>query len=141
MKVTVKKISIIAFTTMIYGMSFLSFAQTKESDEKSLQGKWTLENVSAFEDNVQKLPFSVDNIDSEIPKEIDIQQDNITFGWKESKQKVKREVVVNGNSLCFPICAEWKIVDNKLQLQWMQDIDSPTDDLKMRTIVLTYSRK
>ena len=141
MKVTVKKISIIAFITMIYGMSFLSFAQTKESDEKSLQGKWTLENVSAFEDNVQKLPFSVDNIDSEIPKEIDIQQDNITFGWKESKQKVKREVVVNGNSLCFPICAEWKIVDNKLQLQWMQDIDSPTDDLKMRTIVLTYSRK
>jgi len=121
--------------------SFAAFAQLKNEQKQIPEGKWVLESVSAFEENVQ-IPFGVENIDFEIPTEINIQQDEITFIRKEGATKVNYDVVVRGNFLCFSACAEWKIVDNRLQLQWGQDImNNPTGDLKMRTITLDYKFK
>ena len=100
------------------------------------QGKWVLENVSAFEGNVQ-IPF-VDNLDCEFSTEMDIQQDEITFICKERVNKAKYDAVVRGNFLCYSVCAKWKIEENKLQLQWIQDTDGAAG---IRTIVLSYSRK
>lgn len=113
-----------------------------QNEQKQIpEGKWVLENVSAFEENVQ-IPFSIDDISFEIPAEMDIQQDELTFVRKGGTEKVKYDVVVRGSFLCFHVCAECKIVDNKLQLQWGQDIiEEATNSLNMRTIILSYVRK
>lgn len=97
------------------------------------EGKWILESVSAFEENVQT-PFSVDKLGFEIPTEMVIQQDEITFDGKESTK-------VDENFLCFQVCARWEIVDNTLQLQWKQDIEDAANSVDTRTIVLSYVRK
>ena len=120
--------------------SFSAFAQLKNEQKQILEGKWVFESVSAFEENVQ-IPFSVENIYFEIPVEMDIQQDEVTFIRKGGEVKVKYDDVVRRKSFCFPICGGWEIVDSKLQLNWGQDTDSPTGGTIIRTIVLSYSRK
>jgi len=117
--------------------SFSIYAQSKSEQEQLPQGKWVFESVSAFGENVQ-IPFSVNNIDFEIPAEIEVQQSKITFMWKAGAEKVNYNDVVRGIFLCFPVCAEWKITENKLELQWIQDVDTPTG---VRNITLTYSLK
>ena len=66
-----------AFAVGICSILLLGFVQTKENDEKTLQRRWVLENVSAFDENVEVRPFSADSIP--ISTEIDIQQDELTF--------------------------------------------------------------
>ena len=137
MRISMKKMITIAFAAGIYGLSVCGFAQTKENDDKLLHGKWVLENVSAFDENRKKLPLNADSLEVSIPLEMDIQQENIVFVWKEYTETAKYNAVVKGEALCFPICAEWKVSKNKLQLQWIQDMD--IDDAEMDvTIVLTY---
>ena len=137
MRRVMKKVIVAALAACICGVSF-TFAQTK-NDEKALIGKWVFESVAAFEDNVQKIPFSMDSLDCcEAPKEMDIQQNEITFVWKESTYTERYGIAVKGGILCFPICAEWKIVGNKLQLSWTQDLNSNPNGL---IIVLTYKLK
>ena len=134
----IKKLFVTALFIGFYGISAFGVAQTNEQNEKALKGKWILEKVSAFEENVQKIPFSVDSLGCEIPVEINIQQENITFVRKKHSDTAKYNFVVRGGILCFPICAEWKVVAKKLQLKWVQDVDSSPNGL---TIVLTYKLK
>jgi len=109
----------------------------REVQEKIPEGKWVLEKVSAFEENVEITPFNLDSISCcTIPIEIAIQKENIALMGKD---KVKYNGSIRGKFLCFPICAEWQIVEKKLQLQWVQDIES--QESRMRTIVLTYQLK
>ena len=128
---------------LLAGMFVPSFAQTNE--ENPLQGEWVFESISAFEEGVQKIPFSVDSLDNnvmsccEVPSEMDIQQEEIVFVLKNKTVSEKYNVVVTENSLCFSICTEWKIVNNKLQLQWTQDIAN--QEPRVLSIVLTYKLK
>ena len=144
MKVSVIKTIVSALITGVCILPVMTFAQVNENDEKLLQKKWILENVSAFEENVQKLPFSLDSLDNamscyEVPSEMDIRQDEIVFVRKNGTDKARYDLVVNGNGMCIPICAQWKIVGKKLQLQWTQDIEGK--EPKVLTIVLTYKLK
>ena len=121
--------------------SFAAFAQPKNEPEKIPQGKWEFENVTAFEGNVQ-ISFSVSDIDFEIPTGMNVQQDELTFAYKEGTTKtVKYGTVVRGNFFCFLVCAAWKVEGNRLSLQWVQDIDNPESVSGTRTIVLTYKLK
>lgn len=114
--------------------------QLKTENNKIPQGKWVLENVFAFEGNVQ-IQISAESFDFEIPTEMDVQQDELTFVNKGNTSRVEYDAVVKGNFLCFQVCAKWEIADNRLQLQWDQDIDGPADGPQARTIVLVYSQK
>ena len=118
---------------------FSVFARPNDDPEKIPQGKWVFENVVAFEDNIQ-IPFSVNDLEFEIPTEMDIQKEELTFVDKEGPKKEKSDRAIKGNFLClyFPVCAEWKIVENRLRLQWTQDIDGSSGGKDTRTIVLTY---
>lgn len=115
-------------------------AQQENESKRIPDGKWVLESVAAFEENVQ-IPFSADNIDFDIPAEISIQQDDVTFVYKETTEKVKYSIAVRANYLCFLVCAEWKIADGKLQLQWTQDLDNSLGGADTRVITLGYSYK
>ncbi len=136
--VKMKSIVIILLCLLLSATTLQAFGQSKES----LQGKWTLERISAIEDNEQ-ITISVDNVIFEIPSEIDIQQNEVTFVHKGNKTKVKYDVVIKGNIFCFPACVDWKITGNKLQLQWIQqpDPDIIATGVKVRTIILDYNRK
>ena len=46
-----RKMIVLAIAVGICAISFVGFAQAKENDEKSLQGKWTLEKITAEEVN------------------------------------------------------------------------------------------
>jgi len=128
---------VFAFVAGICSIPVMGFTQVKDVRKKIPEGKWALENISAFENNVQKIPFSTDSLSCcMIPVEISVQNDSISFVGKD---KVKYNTVFKGKYLCFPICAEWEIVDNKLYLQWIQDMES--QELRMLTIVLTYKLK
>jgi len=132
---------VFAFIAVICNISGVVFAQTKESDEKTLQGRWVLENVSAFEEDVEVRPFSADSICCvQISTEIDIQQDEVTFVVASGEFKVKYEKAVRKNAFYYPLYAGWKIVDGKLQLHWGQDVERPTGTI-IRTIMLTYKLK
>ena len=138
------RVKIITLTCILAGISLTGFAQSSENNEKLLQKKWILENVSAFEKNVQKIPFSADSLSNtmscfEAPSEMDIQQEEIIFVRKSGTDKAKYNSVVRGNGICIPICAEWKIVNNKLLLQWTQDIEG--QERRVLTIVLRYKSK
>jgi len=140
MKTAIKKIIIFAFTASIWAMPVLSFGQTEAKNEKLLQGTWVLESVTAFDESMQIIPVNADSISyCEIPTEIDIQQDEVTFVRKSGTSKAKYKDVVRKNSLRFPAYAGWEIVDNKLQLQWGEDLTGQAP--KMRTVVLTYKLK
>ena len=112
-----------------------------EKNKKSLQGKWVLENVSAIEDGVEVIPFSMDSISCcEIATEIDIQHDVITFTFSSGEQKLNFEQVIKKNAFYFPFYSGWKIVDDKLQLHWGHDVDRLEGTI-IQTIVLTYKLK
>jgi hypothetical protein len=121
---------IILASLLLTAMTVQAFGQSKLPE-----GQWVLENLSAFEEGVQKT-ISMDDLAFEMPAEIDIRQAEIVFVRKESTETVKYDTVANGISLCFPICAEWSITENKLQLQWTQDKESG-----QLIIILTYSQK
>ena len=132
---------VLAFAAGICSVLFLGFAQAKENDEKTLQGRWVLENVSAFDEDVEVKPFSADSICCvPISTEIDIQQDDVTFVLESGEFKIKYEKAVRNNAFYYPFYAGWKIVDGKLQLHWGQDVDRPTGST-IRTIMLTYKLK
>ena len=119
---------------------FLVFSQSKGDHKKVLQGKWVFESITAFDGNVQ-VPFNVDSLCCEIPTEMFIQQDDLTFSRRARADKVRFDAVISENGLCFPICGEWKIVENKLLVQWYEDLDSSGDVLKMRTVIACYTKK
>ena len=136
-----RKMIVLAFAAGICSISVVGIAQTKENNEKTLRGRWVLENVSAFEDDVEVKPFSVDSICCvQISTEIDIQQDEVTFVLESGEFKIKYEKAVRKNAFYYPSYAGWKIIDGKLQLHWGQDVNRPTG-ATIRTIVLTYKLK
>ena len=115
-----------------------TFAQPQNEHTKIPEGKWVLEDMVAFEKNVQ-VPFTVENLGCcQVPVEIEVQLDELTFVCKERTDKVEYNAVVRENIICFPICAEWKIVNNKLFLQWVQDVDTDPEAL---SITLIFSKK
>jgi len=131
---------IILVSLFFAGITAPALAQSEAGLQKLPEGTWMLEKVSAFEADVQK-PFSAADFNLEIPSEIDIQPTEIAFVRKGSTETVKYDVVVKGNVLYFPICAEWSIVEDKLQLQWIQDVEDPENVQGTLTIVLIYNRK
>jgi len=149
MRIQVRKVVISALFTGIYGLSVLGFGQSGESSEKSLQGRWIVENVSVFGENGQKIPFNVDSFrlaGSEVPLELDIQQEDITFVWNDYTETVKCNRVFRGNYICIPFCVEWKLSEDKLLLQWEQCVDRHEEEEEGHehhdnSIVLTYKLK
>ena len=132
-----RKTIVFAFLSGICSILMLVFAQTKDEQKKLPEGRWVLEKVTAFEENVQIIPFNADSLHCcTIPIEINVQKEKIVLTGKD---EVKFVASIRGKYVCFPICAEWKIVENKLQLQWKQDLES--QELRMMTIVLTYKSK
>ena len=125
--------------------SFWAFAQPKNEPKnehtKIPDGKWVLKDIVAFEKNVQ-VPFIADNLGCcEVPAAIEVQQDELTFVRKDRADIVNYNAVVRENGICFPIYAEWIIIDSKLLLQWTQDIDDrEAQTIEIRTIIMTYSR-
>jgi len=136
-----KKMVVLALIAGICSISVTGLAQEKENNEKSLIGKWILEKVSAFDEAEEVIPFSVDSICCNvISSEIDIQKDIVTFVLESVAYKVKYEKAIRKNIFYFPFYAGWKIVDDKLQLHWGQDVNRQTGTI-IRTIVLTYKLK
>jgi hypothetical protein len=89
--------------------------------EQVPQGKWVLESVSILEKDTP-IPFSADKLSYELPDEINVQQDEITFVFNEERITLQYSVAVRDTFLCFSVCAEWKInEDSKLKLQWEDD--------------------
>ena len=118
--------------------SMSAFAQPTNEHKQIPDGKWVLESIAAFEDNVQ-VPFSVSSIGFEVPSEIAIQQDEMILAYKETTETMNYAAALKGNVLCFSVCAEWKIAEtNTLLLQWEQDIE---DGTKMQTIILSYTKE
>jgi hypothetical protein len=111
--------------------------QAADDSKNTLQGKWALENVSAFDGAKQK-PFSTDNLNFEIPAEINIRQDEIALVRKDRVEEVKFDAIVRGDNLCFFVCARWSVAEDTLQLQWEQDASESEPGLN---IVITYSRQ
>jgi len=105
--------------------------------KQSLEGKWVFKSISSFDGDKQK-PFNANRLGFEIPAEIDIQQEEVTFVHKNRVEKIKYDVIIRGNIFCFPYCTEWSITEDKLQLQWTQDA-SNSESGQLR-IVITYSR-
>ena len=136
MKKKIKQLILNALIAGVCSMSVLSFAQTK--DKNVLLGKWIVENVVAFEENVQ-VPFTLDSLGCEIPTEMDIQQDEIILVLDGQTMKVPYHEVVRGNGMCILVCGEWKVVGNKLELTW--EVDIMGKEPERRKIVLTYKLK
>lgn len=122
---------------MLSGCLLLSgiIVQAQDDLKNVLQGKWVLEKVVVLENNEPRT-VNVDFLNFEIPAEINVQQEEITFVRKENTEKLQLDVVAKGNILCIPVCAEWNRVKEKLQLRWLQDTESGG-----LTIVVTYSQK
>jgi len=107
------------------------FAQ--QGNEQTIpQGKWVLASVSIIEKDAP-IPFSADKLNYDIPDEIEVQHDKVTFGYKGNRTTLDYKDAVKSTYLCFLFCAEWKITENKnLTLQW--------DDDQTGKILLTYNR-
>ena len=133
---TMKRFFFCTLIAIFCSVPVLCMAQAGANDESALQGQWVYESVAAFEGTVPQA-FSLENLDCcEIPISITINPDEITFAWKDRTETVPSGPILRGNTLCFPICGQWKIADNKLQLQWTQDIMEEIP--RMFTIILTY---
>jgi len=115
--------------------AFSAFAQMKNEQKYIPEGKWVLENTSAFKGNVQT-PINSENFGFEIPAEINVQQEGLTFVYRENKTKVGY-FSIDGKYLCFSLCTEWKITGNKLQLQTLPDMEEENPII----IVLNYNKK
>ena len=122
-----------------YNISAMAFAQTNNNDPNLLKGKWVLDTITAFEENGQTTPYSLDNLSCCIPTEIDIQPDVVAIVRNGHTDRLEYGMIVRENSICFAMCAEWKIEENKLLLQWTQDVEGQEPD--RLTIVLTYNSK
>ena len=134
--------SMILFSLYLFSAPAHLTEQAKAESDELFEGTWTLEGVSAFEDNKQKIPFSVDSICcNEISSEIIIQQDEITFVRNSGEYKAKYKDAVKKNMFYYPFYSGWEIVDNKLIVHWGQDVELPTGGTRIRTIVLTYKQK
>ena len=120
----------------ICGISTVCFAQNAGNDEASLRGKWTYEGITAFEGNVQQT-FGLDDLCCEVPMEMNIRQDEIDCTWKERTSTAQYNDILKLGMMCVSVCTEWKIVDNKLQLTWTQDIEDDTP----RTFNMTVTYK
>jgi hypothetical protein len=109
-----------------------------QQDENVLSGTWVLESVTAFEGEVQLMPFSIDSINVELPTEIDFRQKEITLTGKTRTTTMDYYRIVRGRFILIPVSAKWEMVNNKLQLQWFQDIPGKPVS---RKITLIYSKK
>ena len=116
---------------------FSAFSKPVDEPQHIPIGQWALESIVAFDGNAQ-ISFNTDDLDFEIPSEMNVQQDEITFLYQEGTTIINYGVVAKGHFLCFLVCAEWKMEGNKLMLQWIQDIDNPENVSEVRTIVLIY---
>jgi len=102
------------------------------NEQKIPQGKWVLGSVSIIEKDTP-IPFGADKLSYDIPDEIEVQQDKVTFGYKGNRTTLDYKDAVKSTYLCFLFCAEWKITENnKLTLQWEDD--------QTGKILLTYNR-
>jgi len=118
--------------------AFSVFAQSN-GEQKIPQGKWVFKSISAFENNQQLPSFNLEKLDFEIPIEMDVKLDGVIFVNKSGTNTVRYNSAVNGNLLCFFICAEWSVVDGMLQLQWFQ---APKEGQfgDEKTVIVKYSR-
>jgi hypothetical protein len=120
--------------------SMTAHSGSSGESEKIPQGTWVFESISAFENNEQLPSFSVEKLDFGLPIEIEVKSDEVVFVKKTGTNTVSYNSAVNGNLLCFFICAEWSIVDGMLQLQWFQSPKEgePGDE---KTIIVKFSYK
>ena len=137
MKIIIKRSFLCVFIAGMYSISVACVAQTGGNEEKSLQGKWIFESITAFEGTVEQ-PFGLDDFYCDIPSEINIRQDDVIVVRKERTDTFPLDAVVRGNVICFCFCASWKLTDNKLQLEWTQDIETEGADPKLYNMILTY---
>ena len=138
MRKIVKKSFLSVLIVAMCSLSAVCLAQNTGNDEASLRGKWTFEGITAFERNVQQ-PFNLDDLCCELPNVMDIRQDEIMFEWKGRTSVAKYNEVFKLDMICVFVCTEWKIVDNKLQLHWTQDVGGGEgEDLRMFAMTATY---
>ena len=112
--------------------------KTQSYDVSAIRGQWVYESVAAFDGNVQ-VAIDIESLCCEMPAEMDIRNDDVSFVWKDRTQTVKLSEIARGQSLCFSVCAFWKKVDDKVQFSW--DMDLEGEDQKSVRIVLTYKPK
>lgn len=110
------------FTLLAIGLlSSVAFVvSAQQNNEQIPQGRWVFKSISAFENDKQLPSFNFEQLNFEIPMEMDIKSDEVIFVNKSGTNTMKRKSAVNGNLLCFYICAEWSVVDDMLQLLWFQ---------------------
>lgn len=109
-------------------------------ENKVLQGKWVLESVSAR--NVQDSQNAdLDSLGITVYPEMLIYEDSITLVSKNGSQKIG---YTTRNDFLWlgipynPFYAEWALNENKLYLEWVQDIPNESKSI---IILLLYRRK
>jgi hypothetical protein len=125
---------------VVLWMMPLASMASNEEPETIPQGTWVFESIVAFENNAQLPSFNVENLNFEIPIEIEVKLNEVIFVKKSGTKTRSYASAVNGNLLCFFICAKWSIVDGMLQLQWFQSPkEGESGDEK--TIIVKFSHK
>ena len=102
-------------------------------------GKWVLDSIAAFEDEVQITPFNFDSLTFSPPLSMDIRQDSVFFVYQNYTNNARLNDVLNEYRLCMPTCAQWKIRGRNLQLTWQQDVKEPEN--KLFTIILIFKQR
>ena len=127
----------IALIAALLGVGMTS-EKAQSYDVSAIRGQWVYESVAAFDGN-EEVAIDLESLCCEMPAEMDIRYDDVSFVWKDRTQTVKLSAVARGQSLCFSVCGTWKKVDDKVQFSWDMDLEGPAP--KAITIVLTYKPK
>lgn len=125
-------------------LSWFATAQTNKDNNKDLLlGEWVLEEASVHETN-DIASVNIDSIDIEFHREIEIRSDELSFNYKGVSQKNKYEVTgdwIYLNFATISFYAEWAILNNKLYIEWAQDIPISDNENKTMVVLLIYKRK
>jgi len=109
------------FIFLIFTGFYAVFAQQPNNSPIIPQGKWGVETISILEKGMP-IPISSEKLNYEIPNEIEVFQEEVTFVYHDKRSTLDYNVAVRNNFLCFSLCAAWKIVDNiGLELKWEDD--------------------
>lgn len=127
---------------IFFSLSLFTFAQTNDSSEKLLQGKWAVDSAYTL-DTKGLIPIDIENIKADIYTEIEITEDSIiTVNNKGKTLKGEYRIDKINDSIDLPFAPfrfSWKISENKLYIE--QKIENLTEESGAISVTLIYKRK
>lgn len=134
----------IAFAFLLLFLPLLIYSQVTTDHRDMFLGKWLLEDISVKHSD-KSISTNTDSLNIEVYPELEFSSNYLSFSYKgnsiQQKYSFYGDHLIYLNFMTTSFYAEWVILNNKLYMEWSQDIEIQPKDIKTITILLTYKRK